>query len=176
MCVCTGNGAAPAGLSLEAVRAAGITDSQLPTRSALCATVPGAVAFWEDAVKHWGSGTKTLAEILNPAIELAEQGFPVGPLTAFEWSKQAGLLVEQGGPGIRALVDKEGLGPKAGQLWKNPDLAATYRRIAEHGAMKGEAVAKAEGVAHRKAVAHRRLSMISCLGVSKLFSCILHSS
>jgi len=149
-CVCAGNGAAPAALSLQAVRAAGITDSQLPTRSALCATVPGAVAFWEDAVKHWGSGTKTLAEILNPAIELAEQGFPVGPLTAFEWSKQADLLVKQGSPGIRALVDEQGSGPKAGQLWKNPDLAATYRKIAEHGAMKGEAVAQKTAVAQRR--------------------------
>jgi gamma-glutamyltranspeptidase/glutathione hydrolase len=131
-----GNGAAPAALTLEAVAAAGIT-SQLPTRSALCATVPGAVAFWEDAVKHWGSGTKTLAEILAPAIELAEQGFPVSPVTAFDWARGASIIVEAGGEGIRALVDEQGLGPKPGQLWRNPDLAATYRSIAEHGAAKG---------------------------------------
>lgn len=75
------------------------------------------------------------------------QGFPVSPVTAFEWSKGAPLILEQqqqgGGlnPGASssacALVDGQGLGPGPGQLWKNPDLGATYRRVAQHGAAKG---------------------------------------
>lgn len=65
------------------------------------------------------------------------QGFPVSPVTAFEWSKGAPLIAEQGGPGASALVDGQGVGPRPGQLWKNPDLGATYRRVAQHGAAKG---------------------------------------
>lgn len=56
LCPHTGNGASPAALTIEAVRAAGIKSASLPPRSALCATVPGAVAFWEAAVQQWGSG------------------------------------------------------------------------------------------------------------------------
>jgi gamma-glutamyltranspeptidase len=44
------------------------------------------------------------------------------------------VIAEQG---AKALVDEHGKGPKPGQLWKNPDLANTYKRIAEHGAAKG---------------------------------------
>jgi gamma-glutamyltranspeptidase/glutathione hydrolase len=91
----------------------------------------------EAAAAAAAAGAKTLGDILDPAIQLAEQGFPVSPITAFEWSKGAGLIMKQGGPGVSALVNDQGSGPKAGQLWKNPDLAATYRRVAEHGAAKG---------------------------------------
>ena len=84
------------------------------------------------------TGTKSLREILTPAIELAEQGFPVSPCTSFEWCKGAALIKEQGGDGQMALVDENGQGPKPGQLWRNPDLANTYKRIAEHGAAKGK--------------------------------------
>lgn len=133
-----GNGAAPAGLSMEAVRAAGITGPELPHRHAMTVAVPGAVALWEDSVKRWGSGKKTLADILDPAIQLAEQGFPVGPVAAFEWGEGADIIKTAGGPGSRALITDEGLGPKPGQLWVNKDLAATYRRIAELGAYEGK--------------------------------------
>jgi hypothetical protein len=50
-----GNGAAPGGLTLERIRAAGIGGSELPPNSALSVTVPGAAALWEDAVRQWGS-------------------------------------------------------------------------------------------------------------------------
>jgi hypothetical protein len=49
-----GNGAAPAGLSLEAVRAKGVQGGELPMFSALTVTVPGAARLWEDAVGRWG--------------------------------------------------------------------------------------------------------------------------
>ncbi|KAF6255728.1 gamma-glutamyltranspeptidase [Scenedesmus sp. NREL 46B-D3] len=132
-----GNGAAPAGLSLEAVRAAGITGSELPPRHALTVSVPGAAALWEEAVQRWGSGSSNLADVLAPAIELAEGGFPVGPVASFEWQRGAECIRQAGGPGARALTTEEGSGPKPGQVWRNADLAATFRRLAEHGAAKG---------------------------------------
>ncbi len=56
-----GNGAAPAGLTLEAIRAAGITGSELPPSSALSVTVPGAAALWEDVLQQWG--TRSLQQV-----------------------------------------------------------------------------------------------------------------
>ena len=44
-------------------------------------TVPGAAAGFEDTIKNFGSGNLTLAQVLEPAIRLAEEGFPVEELT-----------------------------------------------------------------------------------------------
>lgn len=49
--------------------------------------VPGAASCWEQVVKTWG--TLPLAQVLAPAVELAEEGFPVQPVTAFWWRKGA---------------------------------------------------------------------------------------
>lgn len=50
-----------------------------------CVTVPGAAAGWCDAVSKFGSGAVTLAELMEPAALLAEEGFPVSPITAHHW-------------------------------------------------------------------------------------------
>lgn len=78
--------------------------------------------------------------MLQPAIELGENGFPVSPITASYWGRGAKQLKEQGGSGIKALLQPDGTAPKAGQLQKNAHLAATFKSLAEHGAEKGEAV------------------------------------
>lgn len=62
----------------------------------------------------------------------------MSPITARHWSKEAQLLNKQGNAGT--LLDPDGKGPKPGQLWKNTDLARTYKQVADHGAMKGECV------------------------------------
>ena len=46
-------------------------------------------------------------------------------------------VTNQGGPGVSSFTTAEGKAPAAGQLMRNPDLAATFRRLAEHGASKG---------------------------------------
>lgn len=58
------------------------TRAKIPTKSALAVTVPGAPAGWVDTVEKFGSGKLTLEQILTPAIELAEEGFPVSELSA----------------------------------------------------------------------------------------------
>lgn len=58
------------------------TRAKIPTESALAVTVPGAAAGWVDTVEKFGSGKLTLEQILTPAIELAEEGFPVSELSA----------------------------------------------------------------------------------------------
>jgi len=127
-----GNGRSPSGLTMEAVRAAGFKGTALSPFHPLAVTVPGAAAAWEDAVKQWGR--LPLAQVLQPAIELAEGGFAVGPVTAHQW---AGCARQLKGPGAQALRAPDGGPPRAGQLIYNRDLAATLRSLAEHGAAKG---------------------------------------
>lgn len=54
----------------------------IPMSSALAVTVPGAAAGWVDTVERFGSGKLSLEEILKPAIELGEEGFPVSELAS----------------------------------------------------------------------------------------------
>lgn len=81
-----GSGRSPAKTSLEQVRKEldimpGQTGT-IPLFSALGVTVPGAAAGWCDTVEMFGSGKVTMEEILMPAVELAEKGFPVSELAA----------------------------------------------------------------------------------------------
>jgi gamma-glutamyltranspeptidase / glutathione hydrolase len=93
-------------------------------------TVPGAVAGWAALLERFG--TRTLREVLAPAIDLARNGFPVSPIIAGQWAAQAELL--QGNPGAAATyLDAEGRAPEAGTWFRNPDLAASLRAIAEEG-------------------------------------------
>lgn len=50
-------------------------------------TVPGAAQGWEDCLNRHGSGKFTLAQLLEPAAVLAEEGFPVAPVTAHHWKE-----------------------------------------------------------------------------------------
>src|SRR5687768_1121423 len=71
--VLNGSGRTPAALTPERVRAAGY--ARVPGRGALSVTVPGAVRLWADALGRYGR--LELAQVLQPAIEYAEGGFPV---------------------------------------------------------------------------------------------------
>ncbi len=51
--------------------------------------VPGAVAGWIDAHEKLGSGKLTLSQILEDVVDYANNGFPVGPVTAYQWSLSA---------------------------------------------------------------------------------------
>jgi gamma-glutamyltranspeptidase/glutathione hydrolase len=120
------SGKAPAGLSIEYLASRGITE--LPRYSVHTVTVPGAAAGWVDTVELFG--IMTMGEALAPAIRLAEEGFPVSPVTARAW----GLGVPQlmNGPHGDELL-KDGEAPRAGGLMRNRYLARTFREVAEHG-------------------------------------------
>jgi gamma-glutamyltranspeptidase / glutathione hydrolase len=81
-----GSGRSPANLTLEAVRKElGLQPGKggsIPEHSALAVTTPGAAAGWVDTVEKFGSGKLSLEQILTPAIELGEEGFPVSELSA----------------------------------------------------------------------------------------------
>lgn len=75
------------------------------------------------------------AQVLQPGIELAEQGFPVAPVTAYHWAESVPQLR---GPGKAAFLTANSRAPAAGEIQKNPHLGATFRSLAEHGALEGE--------------------------------------
>lgn len=59
------------------------TVGKIPMSSVHAVTVPGAAAGWVDTVERFGSGKLTMEQILAPAIELGETGFPVSETTAY---------------------------------------------------------------------------------------------
>ena len=81
-----GSGRYPGNASLEKVRKdLGLAPGEpgnMPMLNALSVTTPGAAAGWVDTVEKFGSGKLSLEQILQPAIELGEEGFPVSELSS----------------------------------------------------------------------------------------------
>ena len=121
------SGWSPAGLTVQRLRAAGW--EQMPARGIHSVTVPGAVAGW--AALHDRFGRLPLAEVLAPAIHYAEEGFPVSEVVARLWTGSEAFLAENSGSSGTFLRD--GHAPRAGEIFVNPDLGRTLRRIGEHG-------------------------------------------
>ena len=122
------SGWAPSGLTPEFLAAKGIT--KMPQRGIYSVTVPGVVAGW-DAMRT-KFGTKPFAELLAPAIHYAENGFPLSEVIAGNWARSVKMHGEHPNSKKTYLVD--GLrAPRAGEVFKNPDLAGSLRRIAERG-------------------------------------------
>jgi gamma-glutamyltranspeptidase/glutathione hydrolase len=81
-----GSGRSGSQVTLEKIRKdlhiADGENGHIPMDSVHAATVPGAAAGWVDCVERFGSGKVSLEEVLAPAIDLAENGFPVSELSA----------------------------------------------------------------------------------------------
>lgn len=98
-------------------------------RGAESVTVPGAVGGWVALLQKYG--TYTLAQALQPAINYADHGYLVTPVIAGDWAGGAHVLAQDEGASATYLV--EGQTPKAGDFFRNPDLANTYRELAKDG-------------------------------------------
>ena len=92
--------------------------------------VPGTVAGLELALKTYG--TMKLAEVMEPAIRLAENGFAVSEKLAGELQREKGAL--EWFPMSQRIFLNDGKMWKAGETLKQPELAATLKRIARNGA------------------------------------------
>jgi len=124
-----GSGRAPSALTLDRLKKEGFA-SDIPPFHAHTVTVPGACAGWFDLVaKH---GLLSMAEILAPAIRLAEEGFPVAPLTSHYWQRGAERQLKSAPNGHELTID--GRGPNEGEIFRNLGLARTFKTIAEGGA------------------------------------------
>ena len=114
-------------LDLAALVASG--EEQVPESGARSVTVPGALSGWNALVEEYG--TTSLAEALAPAIRTAVEGFPVSPIIAHDWAGAVDGLLQDTGAAATFLID--GGAPAAGDWFRNPDLAETFRQIASEG-------------------------------------------
>jgi gamma-glutamyltranspeptidase/glutathione hydrolase len=135
-----GSGRSPAGRSLAQLRAKLGEAKEIPAHGSLPVTVPGTVDGWFEL--HARFGKLEMTEVLAPAIAHAREGFPVTPVIARDWAanwarfdevarEQPGLIEEL--DNARATYLIAGEPPTSGQLFRNPDLAATLEQIAAGG-------------------------------------------
>src|SRR6266850_3289947 len=122
-----GSGYAPATLTIDSLRAAGMTS--MPQTGILSVTIPGAVAAWSMLGERFGRSP--LADVLSPAIQIADEGFPLSEITALEWESAQALL--RADAEATRIYLPDGRAPRAGDVFCNPDLGATYRAIAFEG-------------------------------------------
>lgn len=125
-------GRSPKGLSFKALQKELKKQNlkELPPYGMLPISVPGAVDGWFEL--HEKFGKLSMQKVLQPAIDYAENGFPVSELIAYYWSRSVPRLITQPGD-FRGTFTLNGKAPAKGEIFKNPDLADTYRTIAREG-------------------------------------------
>lgn len=122
-----GSGRCPRRLTLEALRQRGIAG--VPSKGWGSVTVPGAIdAFAEVLERH---GRLSLAEVVEPALTYARDGFPVSEIIAEQWRHDAPLLSQFPASARTYLVD--GKPPRTGDVHRQPQLAETLRILADEG-------------------------------------------
>ncbi|MEK7245617.1 MAG: gamma-glutamyltransferase, partial [Pseudomonadota bacterium] len=122
-----GSGRAPAKATADffAKQGIGAIDSLSPH----AVTVPGAVDAWARLIAD--HGTRSLGELLKPAIAYARDGYPVLDRVASDWTRAEAAILND--PSTTALFMPEGRTPGAGARHRQPALAATLERIASQG-------------------------------------------
>jgi gamma-glutamyltranspeptidase / glutathione hydrolase len=103
--------------------------AEIPLHGPLSWSVPGCVDGWDELRRRFGS--RPLAELLEPSIRYAEEGAPVPERIAGYWKAAQPRLAAT--PEAARTFLPAGRAPRAGEVFKNPLLAHTYREIAKGG-------------------------------------------
>jgi gamma-glutamyltranspeptidase/glutathione hydrolase len=137
------SGIAPAGLTLERMNSLGYKvnpanfgpGSGMPPGGILTVTVPGSLWGWQEVLTRFG--TKTFKDVLQPAIDYADQGFPVTEEIASLWRMKNALPLHaccsMTDPDSIKTFSVNGKAPAAGTIFRNPDLAKAFRLIQQQG-------------------------------------------
>jgi gamma-glutamyltranspeptidase/glutathione hydrolase len=146
--VLNASGKAPTGATLAHYNALGYQwdpsnwgfGSGLPSGGILTVTVPGAAWGWQEVLDKYG--TMTFQQVLQPAIDYATNGYPVSERIANDWnlprafgpvpSSPANCCTQQD-PDSIATWYINGVKPGPGQIFRNPDLAKTFRLLQQFG-------------------------------------------
>lgn len=124
-----GSGWSPAGISREAVAAAGHTD--MPSRGWIPVMVPGAPAAW--AAVHQRFGRLPFADLFEPAIGYAEDGYAVQPTVAAQleesWHDFAAYKNEKAFAGLFSTFFPKGRAHRVGEIMRLPDHAKSLRLL-----------------------------------------------
>jgi gamma-glutamyltranspeptidase/glutathione hydrolase len=124
-----GRECAPATATRETFIRNGKADPKLSQIGPLAAGVPGALAAYSQAIERFGR--KKLNELIAPAADLAEQGFPLDTADARRLNAhESDFKSDAGASAIYVRPDRPW---QAGDVLKQGDLATTYRNIGEHG-------------------------------------------
>ena len=121
------SGRSPYLLTIEEVKKHGLTS--MPYTGVVPQTVPGCVDGWFELHKKFGKLPMT--DVLAPAIRYAEDGFPVTEVIAHYWAIGGRRLKDE--PNFAATYLPGGRAPAKGEIFRNPDLARTYRTLAGKG-------------------------------------------
>lgn len=129
-----GSGRSPLGLDRATLMAEveKLGRSTIPPRGLLPISVPGTVDAWFEL--HAKFGRLPMAEVLAPAIRYAREGFPVTEYIAYLWGHGVQAAQEDKFPGaFLQTFAPAGAAPRKGDIFRNPDLAATYELLATQG-------------------------------------------
>ncbi len=121
------SGRAPYAASLEKLRSLGY--DHMPETGIHSVTIPGAVDGWCTLLERYG--TMSLAQVLAPAIALAENGFPVTEVVAYLWEFNRAKL--QANASATRMYLPGGRAPELGEIFVQTDLANTFKKIARGG-------------------------------------------
>ncbi|WP_409291969.1 gamma-glutamyltransferase family protein [Peribacillus sp. SCS-37] len=125
------SGQSPASISIDKVKAMGY--EKMPKFGLVPVTVPGAPGAWAELSRRFGK--LPLPEVLEPAIDYAENGYPVSPVLAKYWRRAAAAFKQAlKGREFESWFETflpEGKAPAPGDIWKSPAHAETLREIAE---------------------------------------------
>ncbi len=122
-----GSGKAPAGASVDWYRANGFSEIERNTPHSV--TVPGAVDAWATLIRD--HGRKPLAELLQPAIRYARDGYPIASRVHSDFVSAVPLLKKD--ETAARIFLPGGRAPAVGDMHRQPELAATLRKIADGG-------------------------------------------
>lgn len=125
------SGRSPQDLTLEYFQEKGM--DKIPALGPLPVSVPGAVDGWFELHEKFGS--KSMKDILAPAIDYAEKGFPLTELIAWYMQRSVPYYKRLGFPNIEETYINQNGGtlPNEGEIYKNPYLAETYKKLAKNG-------------------------------------------
>ncbi len=121
------SGRSPYDLELEYFKKNGY--EKIPALGPLPVSVPGCVDGWFELHEKFGS--LPMKEILSPAIDYANKGFPLTELIAHYWESNSRILKDY--PGFQEVFMPDGKAPSKGEIFKNPYLANTLELIANEG-------------------------------------------
>jgi gamma-glutamyltranspeptidase/glutathione hydrolase len=130
-----GSGRSPRGQSLADLKARLGGRNRLPSHGALSVSVPGAIDGW--FALHEKFGRLPMRDLLAPAISYAHAGYPVSQFVAMHWKENMDFFGMSGD--IEEIINAkatfliDGNAPREGQIFTNPNLAATYQAIADKG-------------------------------------------
>ncbi|MFH4966957.1 gamma-glutamyltransferase [Gaetbulibacter sp. M240] len=123
------SGRSPKTLTLEYFEKQGLT--AIPSFGPLPVTVPGAIDGWFELHEKFGS--LPMKDILQPSINYAENGFPLTQLIAWYFNLSINRFNQMAFPNIEDTYMRNGKIPQEGEVFKNPYLANTYKKLANQG-------------------------------------------